>query len=122
MLRLPYRPESAAAARSLVRAKLIEWGLPGLVDDALLIVSELTANAVRTGCQTYMIVGIRHPTTGTVRLLVSDGSASVPVRIDAGPDAVSGRGLDLVHHLTNGRWGTQLWRRGKVVHADLPAC
>ncbi|MFJ9610426.1 ATP-binding protein [Kitasatospora sp. NPDC101176] len=119
-LRLPYAAESAAAARRLVRAKLTEWELPDLVDDALLIISELVANAVGTGCQTHMVVAIRRPTDRTVRLLVSDGSASLPVRIDAGPDAESGRGLDLVHKLTNAKWGVQLWPRGKVVHADLP--
>ncbi|MER7771296.1 ATP-binding protein [Kitasatospora sp. NPDC096140] len=119
-VRLPYVAQSAAAARHLVRVKLTEWELPDLIDGALLIISELVANAVGTGCQTHMIVAIRRPTDHTVRLLVSDGSASLPVRIDAGPDAESGRGLDLVHNLTKGKWGVQLWHRGKVVHADLP--
>ncbi|MFJ7910193.1 ATP-binding protein [Kitasatospora sp. NPDC096204] len=119
-VRLPYVAQSAAAARRLVRAKLTEWELPDLIDDALLIVSELVANALGTGCQTHMVVAIRRPTNRTVRLLVSDGSASLPVRINAGPGAESGRGLDLVHTLTNAKWGVQLWPRGKVVHADLP--
>ncbi|MFF2082008.1 ATP-binding protein [Kitasatospora sp. NPDC058162] len=118
-IRLPYALQSARDARRLVSAKLTEWGLPNLADDAALIISELVGNAVRTGCQTHMIVAVRRPTAGTVRLLVSDGSASPPVRIDANPTAESGRGLTLVHHLTNGKWGVQLWPRGKVVHADL---
>ncbi|MFJ8440307.1 ATP-binding protein [Kitasatospora griseola] len=115
------RPESAAAARRLVRTKLTEWGLPDLVDDALLIVTELVANAVGTGCRTRMVVGVRRPTVGTVRLLVSDGSASLPVQLTAGPDSESGRGLDLIHHLTRAKWGARPWPRGKVVHADLSA-
>ncbi|MER7757193.1 ATP-binding protein [Kitasatospora sp. NPDC097643] len=119
-LRLPYEPQSARPARRMVRAKLTEWGLPELVDDAELIISELVGNAVKTGCRTHMIVGIRRPTAGLVRLLVSDGSAAPPVWIDADTSAESGRGVALVHRLTNGKWGAQLWPRGKVVHADLP--
>ncbi|GHF77021.1 hypothetical protein GCM10018790_63890 [Kitasatospora xanthocidica] len=118
-LRLPYTPQSARAARRLVNVKLTEWGLEALVEDAELIISELVGNAAKTGCQTFMVVAVRRPAAGIVRLLVSDGSASMPVRIDAGPSAESGRGLDLVHRLTKAKWGVQLWARGKVVHADL---
>ncbi|MFJ2576754.1 ATP-binding protein [Kitasatospora aureofaciens] len=118
-LRLPYAPESARAARQMVRAKLQEWNLPHLVDDAELIVSELVGNAAKTGCMTALVVGVRRPTENLVRLLVADGSRTLPVRIDAGPAAESGRGLDLVDLVTKGRWGAQLRPLGKLVHADL---
>ncbi|MFJ4092676.1 ATP-binding protein [Kitasatospora sp. NPDC089913] len=118
-LRLPYAPESARAARLLVRAKLTEWDVPRLIDDAELIVSELVGNAARTGCRAAMMVGIRRASCDAVRLLVSDGSASLPVLIDAGLDAESGRGLFLVGLLTQQRWGVIPWPRGKVVHATL---
>ncbi|MFF0412505.1 ATP-binding protein [Kitasatospora sp. NPDC004745] len=118
-IRLPYRPESVGAARSFVRAKLREWGLDDLVDDAVVIVSELVTNAVRTGCQTRMLVGVRRPTDHTVRILVGDGSRSMPVMVQARPDATSGRGLAMVHRLTRGRWGVTPLPFGKVVHADL---
>ncbi|MEV8322941.1 ATP-binding protein [Kitasatospora sp. NPDC056731] len=120
-LRLPYTTASALTARRMVRAKLTEWNLPHLIDDAELIMSELVGNAAKTGCQTSMMVGIRRATSDTVRLLVSDGSASLPVLIDAGPDAESGRGLALVDQLTHQRWGVTAWPRGKLVHATLAA-
>nr|BFD93796.1 hypothetical protein KitaXyl93_51560 [Kitasatospora sp. Xyl93] len=118
-LLLPYQPESVAAARRFVGAQLREWGLEVLVDDAVVIVSELTTNSLKTGCRTRMLVGVRRPTGRTVRILVGDGSRSMPVVIQAGPDATSGRGLAMVHRLTCGRWGVTLLPFGKVVHADL---
>ncbi|WP_224278151.1 ATP-binding protein [Streptomyces sp. LS1784] len=116
---LPYRAESVGAARRLVDAKLREWELDALVDDALLIVSELATNAVETGCQTRMVVAVRRPSDRIVRILVGDGSRTMPVMIQAGPYATSGRGLALVHRLTQGRWGVSPRPFGKVVHADL---
>ncbi|MER6302505.1 ATP-binding protein [Kitasatospora sp. NPDC001539] len=116
---LPYRPESVAAARRFVVAKLLEWGLDDLADDASVIVSELATNSLRTGCRTRMLVGVRRPTERVVRILVGDGSRSLPVMVQAGPGATSGRGLAMVHRLTHGRWGVTLLPFGKVVHADL---
>ncbi|MEU1284858.1 ATP-binding protein [Kitasatospora sp. NPDC005856] len=116
---LPYQAESVGAARRVVGAKLREWELDALVDDALLIVSELATNAVETGCQTRMVVAVRRPSDRIVRILVGDGSRTMPVMIQAGPYATSGRGLALVHRLTQGRWGVSLRPFGKVVHADL---
>ncbi|CAM5340671.1 ATP-binding protein [Streptomyces viridifaciens] len=118
-LLLPYQPESVAAARRLVGAKLRDWGLNDLVDDAALIISELVTNSIKTGCQTRMLVGVRRPTDRTVRILVGDGSRSMPVMVQARPDATSGRGLEMVHRLTHGRWGVTPLPFGKVVHADL---
>ncbi|WP_405007076.1 ATP-binding protein [Kitasatospora purpeofusca] len=117
---LPYRPESVGAARCCIRAKLHEWGLDELVDDASVIVSELATNAIRTGCRTRMIVAVRRPAEHLVRLLVVDGSGAMPVMIETGSDATSGRGLAIVHRLTHGRWGVTLFPFGKIVHADLP--
>ncbi|GAA2135342.1 hypothetical protein GCM10009760_13790 [Kitasatospora kazusensis] len=118
---LPYAPESASAARRLVRDKLTAWELPGLVDDAQSIVSELVANAVGTGCHRRMAVTIRRVTVQTVRIAVRDGSRVMPVMVDAGPVAESGRGLAMVHRLTGGHWGVQVEALGKTVHADLRA-
>ncbi|MET9179303.1 ATP-binding protein [Kitasatospora aureofaciens] len=116
---LPYGPESVGAARRFVDTQLRDWGLDDLVDDAALIVSELVTNSIKTGCQTRMLVGIRRPTNRMVRILVGDGSRSMPVMVQARPDATSGRGLAMVHRLTHGRWGVTPLPFGKVVHADL---
>ncbi|MGA5817168.1 ATP-binding protein [Kitasatospora sp. NPDC094028] len=117
---LPYLPESVGAARRLVRAKLREWGLDELIDEATLIVSELATNAVKTGCQTRMVVAVRRPSDRVVRILVGDGSRVIPVMIRANCNSTSGRGLAMVHRLTRGQWGVTPLPLGKVVHADLP--
>ncbi|WP_093859711.1 ATP-binding protein [Streptomyces sp. TLI_053] len=116
---LPYRPESVAVARRFVCAKLREWGLDVLTDEASLVVSELATNSVRTGCQARMMVAVRRPTDRIVRILVSDGSRVLPVMVDAGDQATSGRGLAMVHSLTHGRWGAKRLPFGKIIHADL---
>ncbi|MEU1287057.1 ATP-binding protein [Kitasatospora sp. NPDC005856] len=117
---LPYRAESVRAARRFVSGRLREWGLDDLVDDASVVVSELTTNAVKTGCQTRMVVAVRRPSDHIIRILVGDGSRVMPVLVKAGPDATSGRGLAMVDRLTRGRWGVTPLPFGKVVHADLP--
>ncbi|MFG2911527.1 ATP-binding protein [Kitasatospora sp. NPDC048298] len=116
---LPYQAESVGAARRFVSGKLREWGLDDLVDDASVVVSELTTNALKTGCQTRMVVAVRRPTDRTLRILVGDGSRVIPVLVKAEPGATSGRGLAMVHRLTDGRWGVTPLPFGKVVHADL---
>ncbi|KJS60649.1 ATP-binding protein [Streptomyces rubellomurinus] len=116
---LPYRPESASAARRLVRDKLAEWGMDELIDDAQLIASELAGNAAKTGCQLRMTVEITRITARTVRIEVTDGSRITPVLMDAGRDDEGGRGLALVHKLTRGQWGVTPITLGKTVHADL---
>lgn len=45
-LALEPRPESAAAARRFLREQLESWGAGGLVDDAVLALSELVTNAI----------------------------------------------------------------------------
>ncbi|OEV39154.1 hypothetical protein HS99_0018640 [Kitasatospora aureofaciens] len=116
---LPYEPQSASAARRLVRTTLRAWGLDDLVEAGELIVSELAGNAAKTGCRRKMTVTVERITERCVRISVRDGSRSLPCLIDAGLAAVSGRGMALVHHLTGGHWGVMLEPFGKTVHADL---
>ncbi|MFJ1707179.1 ATP-binding protein [Kitasatospora sp. NPDC088346] len=118
---LRYRPEAARTARLLVRGKLGEWGRGDLADAAEVVVSELVSNALRTGCQTFMLVAVRRTAAGGVRILVRDGSCELPVLIAAGDDEECHRGLALVDKLTGHQWGTTLHPRGKTVHADLSA-
>ncbi|MGW2401749.1 ATP-binding protein [Kitasatospora sp. NPDC001664] len=116
---LPYEPQSAAAARRLVRTALHRWGLEDLVEAGELVVSELAGNAVKTGCRLTMTVTLQRFTLRSVRISVRDGSRAMPCRIDAGSAAECGRGLALVHHLTVGQWGVMVEPYGKTVHADL---
>ncbi|MEV7355015.1 ATP-binding protein [Kitasatospora sp. NPDC091276] len=122
-LRLPYTPASALAARRMVRAKLTEWNLPHLADDAELIVTELVSNAAKTGCLTAMRVSITRVTNRAgqaVRISVRDGSRALPVLIGAAHDAECGRGLALVDRLSVA-WGVDLDSLGKTMRADIAA-
>ncbi|MBV2151442.1 ATP-binding protein [Kitasatospora sp. SUK 42] len=119
--KLPYKPQSASVARTLVRRKLADWELERLADEAELVVTELVSNAVKTGCLTTMRVSIAQVTNQAghaVRISVRDGSRALPVLISAAHDAESGRGLALVDRLAV-IWGIDLEPHGKTMCADL---
>ncbi|MFD0397140.1 ATP-binding protein [Kitasatospora sp. NPDC127121] len=121
MAKLPYAPQSASAARRLVRDALADWELGHLADDAELVVTELVSNAVKTGCLTEMRVGVAPMTNRAgqaVRISVRDGSCALPVLIGAAHDAESGRGLALVDRLAV-VWGVDLEPHGKTTWADI---
>jgi anti-sigma regulatory factor (Ser/Thr protein kinase) len=113
-------PTAPGVARGHVRSVAREWGLAGLAETAALLASELVTNAVQASDRLETTAGLP-----VIRLQVSsDGTALVihvwdaceemPVRQDAGPDAVGGRGLLLVETLGKD-WGAYRQARGKVV-------
>ncbi|KJS51176.1 hypothetical protein VM98_38585, partial [Streptomyces rubellomurinus subsp. indigoferus] len=83
---LRYRPESARAARLLVRGKPQEWGLAELVDPAELTITELVSNACKTGCLTFMQAAVPSLAPGVVRVSVRDAACALPVLLKAGED------------------------------------
>ncbi|MBB2911316.1 anti-sigma regulatory factor (Ser/Thr protein kinase) [Streptosporangium becharense] len=95
-------PASVRAARSLVRRELSMWGAHDLVDDCVLIVSELVTNAIRHGGAACALrirggEGFVHgelfdPGAGTPRVRVRD------------MEATGGRGLQIVGSLADD-WG-----------------
>ncbi|MGA4941122.1 ATP-binding protein [Streptomyces cinereoruber] len=116
---LPREPQSAIAARRLVRAALIVWGLESLIDNATLVVTELVSNAVDHSRLPSIRVLVSRPSANGIRVGVVDRSRTVPVlRTDSNGDQVRGRGLVLVDALTE-QWGTELYRCGKQVWAEL---
>jgi hypothetical protein len=103
-------------ARAYVWDILALWGLTRLADEAEFVVSELVANAVnastRDGRPLYDEVGhlltvglVLRAGNGLLRIEVWDRADGVPVPCDAGPDAVSGRGLAMVAYFSSARWG-----------------
>lgn len=115
---LPREPESATAARRLVRLSLACWDLGALADDGALIVSELVTNAIQHARRESIRVTITRPAPHRVRIGVIDFSTLSPRRRDAMECAEDGRGLAIVEHLADA-WGTDPLPWGKRVWAEL---
>lgn len=118
-VRLLNRPESAQAARRLAREVLrLRWAVPGpVVDDAVLLVSELVGNAVRhTGAPSF---GLRiQRTRDGFRVEVLDPSRGLPCLLPVQPMDTSGRGLAHVEALAD-RWGVDLLPHGKTTWFEM---
>ncbi|WP_329084886.1 MULTISPECIES: ATP-binding protein [unclassified Streptosporangium] len=95
-------PTSVRDARSLVRRELSLWGADDLIDDCVLIVSELVTNAVRYGgaaCALRIRGG-----GNLVRGELFDPGAGTPRLCARDMDATGGRGLQIVDSLADD-WG-----------------
>ncbi|MFE5118047.1 ATP-binding protein [Streptomyces sp. NPDC056669] len=112
-------PESAEAARKLVRTALAAWSQEDLAEDAVLVITELVSNAVDHARLESIRVVVSRPSEKFVRLGVVDRSRNIPyLRTDSNGDNTRGRGLLLVDALTD-RWGTDRYRWGKQVWGEL---
>lgn len=115
---LPRAPQSARAARRLIRCALTVWGLDHYTDDAEVIVSELVANATRHTKCLRIRVTVTRPARDRVRIAVVDSSPAQPVLRRPDGDEEHGRGLPLIESLTD-RWGTDVTPSGKRVWGEL---
>lgn len=123
-------PTVPAVARAFVRSTLPAWHLESLTEDAELVVSELTSNAVTastdgSGSPVYVngrmpVVHVRLLSDGLrVVLEVRDQAPGSPVVHDVDEDELGGRGLVLVDALAD-KWGwCPTTEPGKVVWAEL---
>ena len=103
--------------RRSLRALLTGWGVAAdAVDDALLVVEELVANALDHARSPFDVV-VRL-TDGVLYVAVRDGSTRPPRIRPFDPHAVRGRGLQLVATLSRG-WGCEQHADGKTVWAEL---
>jgi CheY-like chemotaxis protein len=114
---LPDDLSSVAYARRFVREKLAAWEIPGPIDDALLVVSELAANALTHARSSYRL---RLSATGRVlRIEVDDAGAGTPEPQPLTDTEEHGRGLHLVDALA-ASWGMEAADTGgKRVWAEL---
>lgn len=113
----PRTTTAPADARAFVVATLTAWGLPGVVDDVRLSVSELVANALAHA--DGPLIGVRLIVGGgRVRLEVRDGGGGRPIRRSPDAKATRGRGLLLVSAVADG-WGVRTEPTGKAVWADF---
>jgi len=116
LLDLPRSLASARVARQFVAQKLDEWGLLELLDDALLVASELAANAVthaESACRIRLALA-----PSTLRIDVIDTGAGTPEPQPPSWSEEHGRGLHLVDALTTA-WGLEVVDEGKMVWAEL---
>jgi anti-sigma regulatory factor (Ser/Thr protein kinase) len=95
-------PQSVGRARREARSALQDWQVPeDVVDTVVLLISELVTNGIRA-CPRGRLVHVAL-TAGqcSVLLEVSDPSRILPMRVEAGDEDDSGRGLLLVERLAD---------------------
>lgn len=130
-------PDTVLAARNMTRDTLIHWGLPSLVDDARVVVSELVTNAVKHAVADDVLAmpGATSKISLMLRMWsqclligVADedstpptfptGEAFSPAWAGDLPEAMlpdTGRGLLIVHRLVDAVWWYPQSPGGKVV-------
>ncbi|MFJ7266420.1 ATP-binding protein [Streptomyces sp. NPDC099050] len=113
----------ARLARLLATAELQDWDLPPHVTErATQITAELTANAVLHGHvrgRSFRLTLTLDPSTGPLRIEVTDARGDHPPTLRHTPDEPTGRGLLLVAALAD-RWGCEPYPPGgKTVWAEV---
>jgi anti-sigma regulatory factor (Ser/Thr protein kinase) len=109
---LPVSREAPALAREFLRGSTCVEHHSEVVDDAVLLVSELVTNSVLHGGPPVVVAVDCDEATLQVR--VRDGSPSLPARRDAASGDENGRGLALVAEMS-ADWGVDTEEDGKHV-------
>jgi anti-sigma regulatory factor (Ser/Thr protein kinase) len=125
-VRLAALPSAVPWARRILRATLRERQLEGLLEAALLLVSELVTNAVQASARLALgdpgwlptIALSLHITDTSLVTEVWDACPAVPALLRADLAGDRGRGLVLVDCLADA-WGHRLTDGGKVVWCKL---
>jgi hypothetical protein len=118
-IKLPLRATSARSARRFVGDTLAKAGLPGAVEAAVLLTSELVANSLLYARSEITVVVI--PGRASAVIKVYDASSQKPIRREAREDSTSGRGLELVEALASS-WGVEdRAEEGKCVWLEVSA-
>ena len=114
---LPLSLTSVAAARRFVEARMKEWKVEHLLDDALMVSSELVTNAVthaRSSCRVRLSLNLAR-----LRIDVLDAGAGTPEPQPPSQTEEHGRGLYIVDAVTSA-WGLEdVPGEGKLVWAEL---
>lgn len=118
LIDIPGTRRGPAAARAVVGAILPAWGLGGIRDEAVLVVSELVTNAVEhaPGADSYELEVVRR--SDGVRLSLADGSSVRPLIKQLNHETPRGRGMAIVAALS-ANWGADDHHGGKRVWVDL---
>lgn len=115
---LPAEPSIVRKARELTRTTLVGWEHPDLINDVVLMVDELVANAVSHGRPPIRLcLRVEHrPAAGPAVLVgeVADGDPHLPEVREPDRLGLGGRGLWIVRNLADD-FGVRAAPPGKVV-------
>jgi anti-sigma regulatory factor (Ser/Thr protein kinase) len=100
-------------ARQFLRKARCPEHNASVLDEAVLLMSELVTNAMRHGAPPITTEVACNATSG-MQVRVSDGNPEAPTARDAGPDDQSGRGVHLVDMISDA-WGVDPTPNGKTV-------
>lgn len=115
-LQLPQADDTPRKARTFVRRTLEQWRRETIVDDAMLLATELVTNAVVHAHSPVNVRLLAFPEHVRVEVADTGGGALQLRRPD--PETLNGRGLLLVEELSR-TWGTSSDRDEKVVWFEL---
>lgn len=108
-------PHASREARDAARVVLRDWQVATpVVDDALLVISELVTNAVRHAGTASTLELELGQTGERLRVALLDGSSAEPRLRRAGTAAEDGRGMAILAALSD-RWGIEPRSGGKLV-------
>jgi anti-sigma regulatory factor (Ser/Thr protein kinase) len=107
---------SVAGARRLLADFVTGKVTPAVVEDALLLSSELTTNAVIHAHTEFSLAAVL--TTDVLHISVTDGQRSPPILTHPVRGAVGGWGMHLVDAVA-ARWGVEQLDTGKRVWFEL---
>jgi anti-sigma regulatory factor (Ser/Thr protein kinase) len=113
-------PESVPDARHHTRTVLGTWGLPAIIDDAEVIVSELLTNALQASVDDVSTISLRlFADHNHLLIMIWDGSPQMPAARHASPDDIDGRGLIIVEALSDACGAAPSIDGGKIVWARM---
>ena len=104
-LQLPQHETSPAAARQFLRRATCPEHAGHVVEDAVLLVSEVVTNSVVHGGPP-IVVAVDCGSSDGLQVRVRDGSRELPLPRDARSTDESGRGLSLLEMLSDD-WGVE---------------
>jgi anti-sigma regulatory factor (Ser/Thr protein kinase) len=115
---LPPTPSSVRVARRAVEGWVRGIGAEPLAATAMLLVSELAANAVLHVGEPYRVVAVWRSPLFQVEVVDPGTADAAHVRVDAQRSGPGGRGLLIVDQLAHD-WGVTVHDAGKAVWFNL---
>jgi anti-sigma regulatory factor (Ser/Thr protein kinase) len=122
-VRLPFEPSTPSIARTKLAGFLtVNRASATVIDDALIVLSEMVANAVSHGRPaddgTMELAWTIDPQRQLLEISVHDGGRGASLKpIDFDEDSLSGRGLSIINRVAD-RWWVDM-SAGTRVNAEL---